>query len=71
MLKGMAKEHKHQYEPEYHPGVSSQARALGIRAIEVRRCKLCQKQMVFVQVDNEWLPLFEDRELSAEDILLA
>lgn len=63
--------HRHDYEPVFHPTLTPRARELGIKAAEVRKCKSCQREMPFVSTDGEWFPLFEDREYDERDILLA
>jgi hypothetical protein len=63
--------HKHDYEPVYHPSLTPEARELGIRAAEIRKCKTCQKETPFVLTKADWFPLFEDREYDERDILLA
>lgn len=63
--------HRHEYESVYHPALTLEAKALGIKAAEIRKCKTCQKETVFVLTKNEWFPLFEDQESEERDILLA
>jgi hypothetical protein len=64
-------EHKHEYEAVYHPNPSGAAKSVGIKAIEMRRCKTCQKEMPFVMIGQNWVPLFEDTESGDQGILLA
>ncbi len=63
--------HKHEYESYYHPTVTPEARELGIKAVELRRCKGCEAEMTFVLTDGEWFPLFEYTEPDEQDILMA
>lgn len=64
--------HAHKYEPIYHPGLTSEAKELGMKAAEIKKCTVCQKEMTFVLTKNEkWIPLFEDKEPDTQDILLA
>jgi hypothetical protein len=63
--------HRHEYETVYRPGVSSEVGALGIKAAELRKCKTCDKEMTFVRIGDEWVPLFEEKEAGEQDILLA
>jgi hypothetical protein len=35
----MDMKHRHEYEAVYHPGLSSAAKTLGIKAAEMRKCK--------------------------------
>lgn len=64
--------HVHRYEPIAHPGVTSEVRDLGIQGAELRKCKTCQKEMPFVLIKKgTWVPLFDEREGSEQDILLA
>jgi hypothetical protein len=64
-------EHKHDYVAVYHPNPSAPAKEIGIRAIEMRKCKSCQKVMPFVMIHHGWVPLFEDTESGDQGILLA
>ncbi len=64
-------EHRHEYEAIYHPNPSVPAKAIGIKAAEMRRCKTCLKEMPFVRIKNGWEPLFEDAESGDQGILLA
>ncbi len=64
--------HKHKYEPFYHPSVSPEAKNLGIKALEIRKCSLCNKEMIYLLIKGDkWIPLFADDELDKKDILLA
>ncbi len=63
--------HTHEYESVYHPSPTSEAKALGITAVEIRRCVGCLKEMTFVLTKSQWFPLFEDQEAGDQDILLA
>ncbi len=63
--------HRHEYEAVNHPNPSSEAKTLGIKATEMRKCKTCQKVMPFVMIKKEWVPLFDDPESHDEGILLA
>ena len=63
--------HKHEYESYYHPTVTPGARELGIKAVELRRCKTCEAEMTFVLTDDEWFPLFEYTAPDEQDILMA
>jgi hypothetical protein len=65
------KEHHHDYEAYYHPNVTPKARELGIKAVELRKCKLCDKELTFILTDTDWFPLFEYKEADEQDILLA
>ena len=67
----MKHKHRHEYESIYHPSPSAEAKALGIKAAEIRKCKICQKEMVFVLTKNEWFPLFEDQAFEEQGVLLA
>jgi hypothetical protein len=64
-------EHKHEYEAYYHPYVSKQAKELGIKAVELRKCTKCEREMTFVLTNDEWIPLFEYKEGDEQDILMA
>ncbi len=63
--------HRHEYESIYHPSPTAEAKALGITAVEIRKCMACQKETIFVLTKSEWFPLFEDGESEEQDILLA
>lgn len=63
--------HKHDFESVYHPNPSSEVKDHGILAVEIRRCKGCQRELPFVLIRNKWLPLFEDSGSDDQDILLA
>ncbi len=63
--------HRHEYEAVYHPSLSSEAKTIGIKAAEMRRCKTCQKEMPFVMIKKDWFPLFEDPESVDQGILMA
>lgn len=62
---------KHEYEAYYHPAASKKAKELGIKAVELRRCTKCEREMTFVRTDSEWIPLFEYKEGDEQDILMA
>jgi hypothetical protein len=64
-------EHEHEYETISHPSISSEAGTLGITAAELRKCRTCQKIIIFIMTSNRWIPLFDERELGEQDILLA
>ncbi len=63
--------HKHEFEAYFHPYVTDKARGLGIKSVELRKCKGCGKEMTVVLTDKEWFPLFEYRDSDEQDILLA
>ena len=63
--------HKHDFESIYHPTPSSEVKDHGILAVEIRKCRGCQKEIPFVLINNKWLPLFEDLVSDDQDILLA
>ncbi len=63
--------HEHEYESVYHPSLIAEAKALGIAAAEIRRCKICKQEMTFIFLKNEWLPLFEDEAFEKQGVLLA
>ncbi len=63
--------HKHEFEIVSHPGLTPQARVLGIRNAEIRKCTTCKKELTFIETKEGWFPLFEDRESGEQDILLA
>ncbi len=67
----MDMKHRHEYEAVYHPNLSSAAKTLGIKAVEMRKCKTCQKEMPFVMIKKEWFPLFEDPDSADQGILMA
>ena len=63
--------HRHEYESVSHPSPSTKAKTLGIKETEIRKCRVCQKEMPFVMIKKEWVPLFEDPDSSDEGILMA
>lgn len=63
--------HRHEYEPSYHPALTPEAKALGIKAAEIRKCKSCGHEMTFIFIKSDWVPLFEEKEADERDILLA
>mgnify|MGYP006269931339 CR=1 FL=1 len=63
--------HIHQYETAHRPTLTEQVEEHGIKAAEMRRCRVCEKQMPFVLTKQGWFPLFEDREVDEKEILLA
>jgi len=63
--------HKHDFESIYHPTPSSEVKDHGILAVEIRKCRGCQKEIPFVLINNKWLPLFEVLVSDDQDILLA
>lgn len=65
------KRHIHNFETVTHHGVSDEAIENGIQAAEVRRCKKCQKEVLFLEnKKGRWFPLFEG-ESNESEILLA
>lgn len=64
-------EHKHDYEAYYHPSVTPELGELGIKAGELRKCRTCEKVMPFVETKDGWFPLFTEKALDEQDILLA
>jgi hypothetical protein len=64
-------EHKHDYDTVFRHSVTQEVANLGIKAAEVRKCKTCGHEMTFVFIKEEWVPLFEDVDREAQDILLA
>ncbi len=67
----MKHKHTHEYESTYHPSPTAEAKALGITAAEIRKCKICKQEMTFVQLKNNWVPLFEDQEFEDQGVLLS
>lgn len=65
------KHHAHSFEPISHPGLSAEAKALGIMAAEVRKCSACDKQTTYIQLRGKWVPLFAESDADEQDILLA
>lgn len=63
--------HVHDFEPFHHPELTAEAKALGIKAAELRRCRGCQKEMTFIWLKEGWFPLFKDKESDEQEILLA
>jgi hypothetical protein len=63
--------HKHEYEPVYHPNPTAETKALGIKAIEIRRCTICREEMTFILTKDGLIKLFEDMESDEKDVLLA
>ena len=63
--------HRHEYESDYHPTLSPEAKALGIRAAEIRKCKGCGHEMPFLFIKDHWVPLYDEKEVNERDILLA
>lgn len=66
------KRHIHTFETVTHHGVSDEARENGIQAAEVRRCKKCEKEVLFLENKKGlWFPLFEEEGSNEREILLA
>lgn len=63
--------HKHEYEISFRPSISQEAGEMGIKAAEMRKCKSCGKEMTFVLLGEDWIPLFDEKERDERDILLA
>ncbi len=64
--------HVHRYETEAHLGINPELNELGIQSAEIRKCRVCHKEITFVQTrKGDWLPLLDDREADEQDILLA
>lgn len=69
---GAAMKHTHKYEPLSHYGVTDEVKVLGIQSAEIRKCRKCGQQMIFVQTKKgDWVPLFEETEYGAQNILMA
>jgi hypothetical protein len=65
-------DHKHTYETQSHHGVSPELMEIGVHAAEIRKCTVCGQEMPFLQIrKNQWVPLFFERQLDSQDILLA
>ncbi len=67
----MKRKHTHEYEPIYHPTLIAEVKALGMEAAEIRKCRTCKQEMTFIFLNNQWLPLFEDRTFEQQGVLLA
>lgn len=66
------KEHKHEFEPISHPSLSAAAIELGIRAAEMRECRICKMQTPYIQTkDSRWVSLFKEETGDEQNILLA
>lgn len=63
--------HKHEYETVERHAVSAEARAKGIEGAEIRKCKDCGHEAVFLHVQGDWLLLFDETEKSGKSIQLA
>jgi len=64
-------DHKHDYETVNRPSVTPEVGSLGIRSAELRKCRICEHEMPFVETKNGWFPLYEEKEAEEQDILLA
>lgn len=62
--------HEHDYETVERHAVSTQARAKGIEGAEIRKCKNCGHEAVFLHVQGDWLLLFDESTKSGKSILL-
>ncbi len=67
----MKHKHRHEYESVYHPSPTAEAKALGIAAAEIRKCRICKQEMTFILLKNEWFPLFEDQSFEEQGVLLS
>lgn len=66
------KRHTHNFEAISHRGVTDEARENGIQAAEIRRCRRCKVESIFLMnKKGDWFPLFEEEEMNERDILLA
>lgn len=66
------KRHTHNFETITHRGITDEAMENGIQAAEVRRCKKCNHEALFLMNrKGHWFPLFEEEESNERDILLA
>lgn len=66
------KRHTHNFETITHRGITDEARENGIQAAEIRSCKRCKLEAIFLMNKRgEWFPLFEGEEANERDILLA
>lgn len=63
--------HTHDYETIKRMSVSSEASGLGIEGAELRRCRECECETVFLLGRGKWFALHEECEGSGKDILLA
>jgi hypothetical protein len=63
--------HVHEYESTYHRSPSPEAKALGIDAVEVKKCKTCSYETINIVTKKGAFPLFEARDAEDQDILLA
>jgi hypothetical protein len=69
---GREMKHIHKYTSVSHPGLTSEAMSLGIKAAEIRRCETCKKETTFIQTKKDkWMPLFKDEAADEQNILLA
>jgi hypothetical protein len=67
----MKHRHEHEYEPVYHPNPTSEMKALGIKAIELRKCRTCQAEMTYILTKDGLFKLYEEIEPDEKDVLLA
>lgn len=67
----MKRIHVHEYEAVSHPVPSPEARSLGIKSAEIRKCSRCRKEMPFILIKDRWFALFEDPDADEQEILLA
>ena len=63
--------HKHEYETVERHAVSAEAREKGVEAAEIRKCKGCGHEAVFLHVKGDWVLLYDETQQSEKDILLA
>ncbi len=63
--------HRHEYEPVYHPNPTAEMKALGIKAIELRKCRICREEMTFILTKDGLFKLFEEAVSDEKDVLLA
>ncbi len=63
--------HVHDYDTIKRISVSSEIRELGIERAEMRRCKQCECETIFLEVKGKWVAMHEECVRSEQDILLA
>lgn len=63
--------HNHDFETIEKMNISKQARDNGIEGAEVRKCKGCDHEAIFLKANGKWIPMLDEGEQSEKDILLA
>ena len=63
--------HTHHYETIRRMSLTNEVKNLGIEGSELRICKECESETIFLLVKGNWIAMHEEHVSNGKDILMA